>query len=141
MFSGLLPSYINTPCFAVQLLKRPVKLIAMFTSLRLLTRTGRRVMLAAVVCSGLAACADSIVLEPPQPFTESQVSPQRPEPSPTPEPETPGEHVQYRLNQAGEFAQSRRGLVWPLLLVIAVLWGFVKLLKWIYELTTSSPVV
>lgn len=125
----------------MQLLKLPVKLIAMFTSLQLLTRTGRRAMLAAVLCLGLGACADSIVLEPPQPFTESQVSPQRPEPSPTPEPETPGEHVQYRLNQVGEFAQSRRGLVWPLLLVIAVLWGFVKLLKWIYELTTSSPVV
>lgn len=98
-------------------------------------------MLAVVACAGLWGCSDSIVLEPPQPFTESQISPVRPEPTPTPEPETFGEHVQYRLNQAGELAQSRRGLVWPLLVVVALLWGFVQLLKWIYELTTSSPVV
>lgn len=96
-------------------------------------------VLLALVLLGLSACADGIVLERPEPFMEQHVSPYRPEPTPTPEPETLGEHVQYRLHQAGGFAQERRGLVWPVLIVIGVLWGFIRLLKWIYELTTSAP--
>jgi len=87
----------------------------------------------------LLGCADGIVIEPAAPFHEQEVVPERVMATPSPEPQTPAEHIQYRLTQAGEIASQQRGLVWPVLLAIALLWGLIQLLKWIYELTTSSP--
>ncbi len=61
------------------------------------------------------------------------------EPTPEPSPSNLMEHVQLKVDQTMTLARQQRGLIWPVFLVILVLGGFIKLLQWIYGLTTSSP--
>lgn len=87
----------------------------------------------------LSACADGIVITPQQPFEQSEVVLPTPEPSPRPSPSTLFEHTQLRIEQGAQLAQQNKGLIWPLFILMALLWGFIKLLQWIFNLTTSSP--
>lgn len=98
-------------------------------------------LLAACLIGSLTVgCAEGIVLNPTQTFPEREIALPTPEPTPTPEPSTPVEKAQYKLEQAVEAAKPYRGLFWPLLALLAVLWGFFQLLRLIFELTTTSPV-
>lgn len=94
-------------------------------------------LLFALLC--FSGCAEGLVLEPTPSFHENQIDVPKAEASATPEPSTPLEHLQYRAQQAGGYAQEHKGLVWPLFVVIGALWGLIQLLRWIYNLTTSSP--
>lgn len=87
----------------------------------------------------LPACQDGIVMEPQTPFAQEEIILPKPSPSPTPEPETPLEHFQYRTQQALDYAGEQKGLIWPVLAVIAVLWGLIQVLRLIVQLTTSTP--
>jgi len=87
----------------------------------------------------LSACADGIVLSPTKPLGESVITLPTAEPTPVPSPSNLLEHVQFQVDKTMTLARSQRGLIWPLFLVILVLGGFIKLLQWIYGLTTSSP--
>lgn len=87
----------------------------------------------------LPGCSESLVHEPQRPFLEREIQIPKAEPSPTASPETVLEHVQHRSQQALDYAGQQKGLVWPVLAVIAILWGFIQLLRVIFNLTTSAP--
>lgn len=85
------------------------------------------------------ACAEGIVLEQQEPLEMERVVLPTPEPTVVPSPTTKVEYTQHYLKRGVEKAQRHRQLVWPVLLLLIIGWGFFQLLKWIYELTTSSP--
>lgn len=97
-------------------------------------------MAACLVGSLAVGCAEGIVLNPTQSFPERELVLPTPEPTPTPEPSTPVEKAQYKLEQAVDAVKPYQGLFWPILALLAVLWGFFQLLRLIFELTTTSPV-
>ena len=88
----------------------------------------------------LPACTDGIVQEPTPNFPASEIQLPPPVPVASKEPETPLEHVQFRSQQAMQYVNRQRGLVWPVLLVIGILWGLSQILRLIVQLTTSSPI-
>lgn len=85
------------------------------------------------------ACAEGIVLEPQEPLQVERVVLPTPEPTVMPSPQTKLEYTRHYLTRGVEKAQRHRQLVWPILFALLIGWGFFQLLKWIYELTTSSP--
>ena len=96
-------------------------------------------LLCGCLLGALPGCAEGIVLDPVQPFPEKEISLATPEPTPRPSPSTPVEKIQVRVIEVAQKANQYRGLAWPLLLGAVVLVGFYQLVRWIYELTTSSP--
>ena len=85
------------------------------------------------------ACAESIVLEPQEPLDIQRVVLPTPEPIEVLPPETKWEYTQYYATKGIDKAQQNKGLIWPILMLFFVLLAFFKMLKLIYELTTSSP--
>ncbi|PKL78645.1 MAG: hypothetical protein CVV27_03020 [Candidatus Melainabacteria bacterium HGW-Melainabacteria-1] len=100
-------------------------------------------LLGACVLSALPGCAEGIVLNPAQSFGQSSIELPSPDPSPMPSPSTPVEKLQVQLieikDKASAYGQQYGGLAWPLVFGLFLLWAFWQLLRWIYELTTSSP--
>lgn len=85
------------------------------------------------------ACAEGIVLDPQEPLEVERIALPTPVPTVIPSPETQLEYTQYYLKKGVDKAQKNRQLLWPILFLLFICWGFFQLLKWIYELTTSSP--
>ena len=96
-------------------------------------------LLAACLLSALPGCAEGIVLNPPQRFGESEIVLPTPEPSPRPSPSTPVEKIQVKVIEVATKAGEYKGLALPIVLVLVLLFGFIQLLRWIIDLTTSSP--
>lgn len=96
-------------------------------------------LLGGLLLPTLPGCAEGIVLDPPERFHESEIVLPTPEPSPSPSPSTPVENIQLKVIEAAEKANKYRDLSLPIGLALAVLFGFFRLLRWIYDLTTSSP--
>lgn len=96
-------------------------------------------LLGGLLLPTLPGCAEGIVLDPPERFHESEIVLPTPEPSPSPSPSTPVEKIQVKFLEAADKANKYRDLSLPIGAGLAVLFGFFRLLRWIYELTTSSP--
>ena len=98
-------------------------------------------LLGALFLAALPGCAEGIVMDPPQRFQQSEIVLPTPEPSATPTPSTPLEKAQVKVVQLGEKAGQYKGFFWPAVIALLLLMGFVQLLRWIFDLTTSSPPV
>ena len=90
------------------------------------------------------ACAEGVVLKPLTPLPPGQrVVLPTPEPTPFKPPETRMEYAQFYTDQGliavREQSRTYRVFFWPVVGLLVLLWGFTKLLRWIYQLTTSSP--
>lgn len=85
------------------------------------------------------ACAEGLVLDPQEPLSVEHIALPTPEPTVVPSPETKLEYTQHYVKKGAEKIQAHRQLIWPLIFVLLLCWGFFKFLQWIYELTTSSP--
>lgn len=122
-----MPTKPNTHRRPLQLFSQALLLLSLYLGLSL-----------GLVLS-LTSCTDGLVLDPVSSFSESEVDVPKSEASASATPSTPMEQMTYRLHQAAGLAQQNKGLVWPILAVIGVLWGLIQLLRWIYLLSTSSP--
>jgi len=89
--------------------------------------------------AALPGCAEGIVLNDPQPFREHEIVLPTPEPTPEASPSTPVEKLKVQIVKVRDKANQYSGLAWPLILGLVALAGFVQLLRWIIDLTTSSP--
>lgn len=86
-----------------------------------------------------AGCAEGIIMNPTQTFPEAEIVLPTPEPTPEASPSTPLEKVRVQVVDISQKAKPYQGWVLPILLGLFVLWAFWQLMRWIYELTTSTP--
>lgn len=86
-----------------------------------------------------AGCAEGIVLDTPERFPQSELILPTSEPTPEPSPSTPLQKIQVRFVEVKDKAAPYQGYVMPLILGLVALAGAVRFLRWIYDLTTSSP--
>lgn len=104
----------------------------------------KRYFLALFLMSGLliwapSGCAEGIVLQPAQTFPESEIVLPTPEPTPEASPSTSLEQFQVKFVEAKQKAEPYQAYVLPLSILMTLLWGFWQLVRWIYDLTTSTP--
>ncbi len=86
-----------------------------------------------------AGCAEGIVLDTPERFPQNELILPTPEPTPEPSPSTPLQKIQVRFVEVKEKAAPYQGYLMPSMILLVLLAGFARFLRWIYELTTTSP--
>lgn len=96
-------------------------------------------LLCGLLLTALPGCAEGIVLDPPQRFNQTEIVLPTPEPTPSPSPSNQIEKFQFKAIEMADKASKYRDLTLPIGMALLLLLGFVQLLRWIYELTTSSP--
>lgn len=87
----------------------------------------------------LPGCAEGIVLDAPERFPQQELVLPTPEPTPMPSPSTPLEKIQVKVVAITREANKYNQYTLPLSLALGVLFGLFRLLRWIYDLTTTSP--
>lgn len=97
-------------------------------------------LLCGLLLPALPGCAEGIVLDPAKPFPHAEITPEPlPDGTPSPSPSTPVEKIQVKVIEYAGKANQYKGLALPITLVVVLLMGLLNLLRWIYDLTTSSP--